>query len=245
MNISFRQEGFTFIEIIMASLVLALMVAAVVQYHATSGASRGQEYYLKAVQAARAEMEKLRAVFALDPTSPEFQDTGSPPDKIFLFKFNSNGTTIKLPVNPTTEPNRIFRVYYNDHTFSNVLLKSLGSNNTVKAYHSEYETAFNSFSSSDEIDKRTFTYFTDDGNTTTDSNVNGQIDASIAVIDDMGSPDSPEDDLLGNIGWWVEDVDPAGYCKKITFVLQFWYPGQDLTKFDPEVIVLKTTFVEP
>jgi len=253
LKISVRQDGFTFIEIIMASLILTLIVAAVVQYHSISGASRGQEYYLKAVQVARSEMEKLRALFEFDsdPNNPfpEFIDNvtayGGLPNVIFLFKFNSDGATIKLPINPTTEPNRIFHVYYNDHTFSNMFLKSLGPNNTVKDYHSDYITAFNSFSDNDDIDKRTFTYFTDDGDTDTDSNVNGQIDASIAVIDDMGNPADPEDDLLGNIGWWVEDVDTAGDCKRITFVLQFWYPGQDWTRFDPEVIVLKTTVLKP
>jgi hypothetical protein len=66
----------------------------------------------------------------------------------------------------------------------------------------------------------------------------------------MGYPADPEDDLLGNIGWWVENVpdgepDITSIGKKITFVLQFWYPGQDWTRYDPEVIVLKTTVVKP
>jgi len=240
-KISLRQDGFTFIEIIMASLILTLIVAAVVQYHSTSGASRGQEYYLKAVQVARAEMEKLRALFELNPDISEFNDnvtaSGGLPSSLFLFKF-IGPTNISFPA-------PLFHVYYNDHTFGSVFLKSLNANNTVKDYHSYYVSTFNSFSETDDIDKRTFTYFTDDGDTDTDSNVNGQIDASIAVIDDMGDPADPADDLLGNIGWWVEDVDTAGDCKRITFVLQFWYPGQDWTRFDPEVIVLKTTVVRP
>ena len=235
-----EQKGFTLIEVIVASLVLTLIVAAVVQYHTSAGVSKGQQYYLKAVKTATTELDKLRALYELkydDSTVTEFDETGLPTD-IFLFKFTSS-TSIDLP-------SPIYHVYYSDHGYSGEFLKSIGANNTVKDYHQYYEA--NYVTDTDDIDGRTFTYLTDDGNTVTGTNgANGQVDASIVVIDDMGSPEDREDDLIGNIGWWVEDVSISGtvYLKKITFALQFWYPGQDETEFDPEVIVLKTTLVKP
>ena len=103
------QKGFTLIEIIIASLILTLIVAAVVHYHTSSGASKGQEYYLKAVQVARAELDKLRALYELKSGVSEFDSTGPPPDNIFLFKFTDpSGVTIPSP---------IFHVYYSDHGF--------------------------------------------------------------------------------------------------------------------------------
>ena len=247
LKIKFRnQTGFTFIEIIIASLILTLIVAAVVKYHTSVGASKGQEYYLKAVQAAKSEMDKLRALYELkydDSTAKEFDETGLPTD-IFLFKFTSS-TSIDLP-------SPIYHVYYSDHGYSNEFLKSIGAKSGVtdyKLYHQYYEDAY--VTDTDDIDGRTFTYFTNDGNTITNTDgANGKVDLSIVVIDDMGSPEDREDDLIGNIGWWVENV-PAGEpnstakCKKVTFALQFWYPGQDWTEFDPEVIVIKTTLVKP
>lgn len=232
------QKGFTLIEIIVASLILTLIVAAVVKYHTSAGVSKSQEYYLKAVQTTRTELEKLRALYELQSDATEFDSTGAPPNDIYLFKFTSS-TSIDLP-------SPIYHVYYSDHGYSNEFLKSIGANNTVKDYHQYYET--NYIADTDNIDGRTFTYFTNDGNTVTDTDgANGKVDASIVVIDDMGSPEDRKDDLIGNIGWWVEDVSISGtvYLKKITFALQFWYPGQDWTAHDPEVIVLKSTLVKP
>ena len=252
------QKGFTLIEIIIASLILTLIVAAVVQYHTSVGVSKGQQYYLKAVQTARTELEKLRALYEFDADGSfaEFDATVAPPASIFLFKFKTS-TEIEYPDNNTN----IFRVYYKDHSSSyqgTSFLKPLGSappyavntKNSVKDYHQYYEEQYNILSDDDDTDRKTFTYFTYDTNPTdqTDSIPgSGQIDASVVIIDDMGSPVDPEDDLLGNIGWWVEDVSISGtvYLKKITFALQFWYPGQVETEFDPEVIVLKTTLVKP
>lgn len=236
------ERGFTFIEIIVASLIMMLIVAAVLQYHATTGVSKGQQYYLKAVQTAHAEMDKLRVLYVLDPDGSEFADTGAPPADIFLFRF-TDSTTIEVP-------SPLFRVYYGEHGSADEMLRSIGDNNGVKNYADYYATAFEAvgFEDTDTLDRKTFAYFTDDGNTVTDSNPGGaELDASMAVIDDMGSPTDPEDDLLGNMGWWVEDValPDTVNLKKVTFAFQFWYPGQDRTKVDPEVIVLKTTLVKP
>ena len=261
-----EQKGFTLIEIIVASLILTLIVAAVVSYHTSAGVSKNQEYYLKAVQTARTELEKLRALYEFDTDGSfaEFDDNvtdfGGLPPSIFLFKVGSGGS-ITLPINYGTEPDRIFHVYYQDHNTSyqgTPFLKPLGSappyavntKNSVKNYHQYYGEQYNILSDDDNTDRKTFTYFTHDTNPIdkTDSIPgSGQIDASVVIIDDMGSPVDPGDDLIGNIGWWVEDVAISGtvYLKKVTFALQFWYPGQNWNEYDPEVIVLKTTLVKP
>lgn len=248
------KKGFTFIEVIIASMILMLLVGAVVHYHSSAGASKGQEYYLKAVQVARAELDKLKALFEFTTGSfDEFVDNvtagGGLPADIYLFRYTGE-TTIEVP-------NPIFKVYYKDHNSidpGNEFLKKLGDSppyavntkNSVQDYHQYYEERYNLLSDDDYTDCKTFTYFTDDldPSTTDEGSPDPKVDASIVVIDDMGSPEDPEDDLLGNIGWWVENVDPPNNnCKKITFVLQFWYPGQSFL-IDPEVIVLKTTLVK-
>ena len=244
MQNSFGQKGFTFIEVVIAALILSLLVAAVVQYHASAGAAKGQVYYLKAVQIAKNELEKLRILYNLDKdgTFDEFKESSSVPTNPYLFKF-TGPTSIDVPT-------PIFHVYYNDHGYGDSFLKSMANDKDVLDYLATYAVAFGGFSDTDLVDRRTFTYFTNDGNEITDSNPgSGQIDASITVIDDMGDPTSAEDDLIGNIGWWVENVpsgepDDTARCKKITLVLQFWYPGLDWTKHDPEVIVLKSTFIK-
>jgi prepilin-type N-terminal cleavage/methylation domain-containing protein len=234
------QNGFTLIEIIVASLILTLIVAAVVKYHTSVGVTKGQQYYLKAVQTARNELEKLRALYELKSGVSEFYSTGSPPNKIFLFKFVNK--------NAITTPSPIFRVYYDDSGVTE-FLKSIGAVNSVKSYRQYYKN--NYVTDTDKIDGKTFTYLTDDNNTITNTDgANGKVDASIVIIDDMGSPLDLQDDLIGNIGWWVTNVpegepNSTAMCKKITFALQFWYPGQDWTEFDPEVVVLKTTMVKP
>ena len=93
------QKGFTLIEIIIASLILTLIVAAVVQYHSSVGVSKGQQYYLKAVQTARSELDKLRALYEFDTDSSfaEFDATVTPPDNIFLFKFKTSTEIEYLP----------------------------------------------------------------------------------------------------------------------------------------------------
>jgi type II secretory pathway pseudopilin PulG len=255
MRIVGGERGFTFIEIIVASLIMMLIVAAVIQYHASSGASRGQQYYLKAVQAARAELDKLRAVYELDSGSSEFEHTGPPPETIFLFRYNTGSSQLELP---TGTPEELFHVYYSDHGQGTTLLKPLGINGPyspsessgVSYYGHYYCQTYNDFSDDDSVDRKTFTYFTHDDNPYHPPDydlVERKIDASIAVIDDMGSPDNCENDLLGNMGWWVEDVAVSGvtHLKKVTFAFQFWYPGQEWTSVDPEVIVLKTTLVKP
>ncbi|MBW1802944.1 MAG: prepilin-type N-terminal cleavage/methylation domain-containing protein [Deltaproteobacteria bacterium] len=272
MYISRHEKGFTFIEIIIACLILTFLIAAVLQYHASSGASKNQEYLLKAVQSARAEMEKLRIMYSFHPDIEEFDHTGPPPQKIFLFKYGGWDSDEKKHLLDTPEP--IFKIYYKAH--EDTLLKQTWGkqcdpndetcSSGVSWYQKSYCESRNQtgFEETDTIDKRTYTYFTDDGNTTTDftkyhKETRGfEIDASLVVIDDMGSPTDSDyndctsiytDDLLGNIGWWVEDAGIISgvtpHIKKITFALQFWYPGQDWTSVDPEVIVLKTTFVKP
>jgi len=245
MQNSSGQKGFTFIEIIIASLILSLLVAAVVQYHASAGAAKGQVYYLKAVQTAKNELEKLRILYNLDKdgTFDEFKASSGVPTSPFLFKV-TGPTTIEVP-------SPIFRVYYSDHSYSNSFLRPMADDKEVLDYQVTYKAAFDGFSDTDQVDRRTFTYFTNDGNGTTDSTPgSGQVDASLTVIDDMGDPTNAEDDLIGNIGWWVENVpsdepDDTAKCKKITFVLQFYYPGLEWTKHDPEVIVLKSIFIRP
>ena len=249
-----RQEGFTFVEVVISCMIMMLLVAAVMHYHASAGAPKNQAYYLKAVQVAKAELEKLRALSEFDTVSSfaEFTANGSAPNNIFLFRFTSP-TSIELP-------NPIFRVYYADHRSNydgTPFLKPLGSDppygvnmkNSVKDYQEYYQEQYNELKDDDNRDRKSYTYYTWDTHPThqTDSDpINAKADASIVVIDDMGSPDKPDDDLLGHIGWWVEDASsegPGQKVKKITFVLQFWYPGQKMTA-DPEVIVLKSTIVE-
>lgn len=250
------QKGFTFIEVIISALILTLLVAAIVQYHSSAGAAKSQVYYLKAVQIAKSELEKLRVLYNLDKdgTFSEFSanvnQTQLLPSDLFLFK-PGGGSAITLPIDYGTEPERIFHVYYSDHGYTDSFLKSMTNDKDVSDYPATYKAAFDGFSDTDLLDRRTFTYYTDDGDTTTDAvPASGQIDAAITVIDDMGDPTSAEDDLIGNIGWWVENVpsdepDDTARCKKITLVLQFWYPGLDWTENDPEVIVLKSTFIKP
>ena len=255
MQNSFGQKGFTFIEVVIAALILSLIVAAVVQYHASAGAAKGQIYYLKAVQTARNELAKLKALYEFDTDGSfaEFADTGSPPNEIFLFRY--------IIPSSIDVPSPIFNVYYQDHSSSYdgaAFLKPLGASppypantkNKVSEYYQYYEEQYDLLSDDDNTDRRTYTYFTSDTDTTdqTHSNTEG-VDASIAVIDDMAHPSHAEDDLIGNIGWWVENVptgeaDNTAKCKKITFVLQFWYPGLEWTEHDPEVIVLKSTFIK-
>jgi type II secretory pathway pseudopilin PulG len=238
------QKGFTLVEVIVAGLILIFLVAALLHYHGSSSAAKNQEHYLKAVQVARAELDRLRAFYDLQSGVSEFDQTGPPPADVFLFKFNGTGT-LDLP-SPT------FHVYYGDHGYGTVLFQSIGNNNTVKNYPGYYSSAF-PLADAGVTDYRTFVYFTNDGNTVTDNNAaQGKVDASIVVIDDMGAPPSTvgneaRDDLIGNIGWWVEDIASAGVtvAKKVTLALQFWYPGQEWTSVDPEVIVLKTTLVKP
>ena len=110
-----NQKGFTLIEIIIASLIMTLIVGAVIQYHSSAGVSKGQEYYLKAVKVARAEMDKLRSLYELDSDISEFEHTGPPPDDIFLFKSESG-----LDV-----PSPIFHVYYNHHGHEDQFLRML------------------------------------------------------------------------------------------------------------------------
>jgi hypothetical protein len=250
-----KQGGFTFIEVVISCLIMILLVTAVIHYHTTAGVSKDQTYYLKAVQTARAELEKLRALFELDRARSftEFVPNGPPPRDIFLFKFTSS-TGIELP-------NPIFRVYYKDHhsSYDGIpFLRPLGSGppygvnvkNSVLEYPLYYQDSYNGQSDDDQTDRKSFTYFSWDSNPidqTDSAPDNGKVDASLVVLDDMGSPYDPQDDLIGNIGWWVEDASSEGpglEVKKITFVLQFWYPGQEKSA-DPEVIILKSTFVRP
>ena len=264
-----RQGGFTFIEVIISCMMLLLLVAAVAQYHASSGASSDQKYYLKAVQVARAELEKLKALFELvhGQSAKEFTaqinpapDDRATPDDIFLFRFEDDGTSIELPYENQAAPDDddLFRVYYQNHDDTR-FLRALGdsppygvnSKNTAVEYHDYYVEAYDAFDLSaegleaDDVDKRLYTYFADDNNDTTNASAGaGKIDASVVVIDDMGSPEDPEDDLLGYIGWWVKNIDTPKKNKKVTFVLQFWYPGQNKT-IPPECIVIKTTLVQP
>lgn len=244
-----NKKGYTFVEIIVSALILSFLIATAVQYHASSKASRGQECYLKAVQTAKSELDKLRALFKFDTDGDfaEFTETSPPPNQVFLYKVNSP-TSIDLS-------SSLYRVYYDDHSSKysgNSFLKPLGDSspyavnggNTVDSFHTYYEEQFSILTQTDDVDRKTFTYFTyDSGTDQTDSDAaSGKVDTALAVIDDMATPSDSSDDLLGNIGWWVENVDDNGYCKKITFALQFWYPGMDRT-IDPEVIVLKTTLV--
>ncbi len=238
-----NQQGFTFIEIVISSMIMLLLVTAVIHYHSSAGASKDQVYYLKAVQRASAELEKLRALCELefDSVSPiaEFANRAPPAGNLYLFKFVSGSVITVLSS---------FNTYTDEYAYTfgppkpEGFLKEISSPTTIDKYNQDYETTYKGIQADgDDVDKKRVTYF---ANYTTNT---GPLDISIVVIDDMGSPIEPEDDLLGIIGWWVEDASisgPGAKAKKITFVLQFWHPGQSLT-IDPEVIVLKTTMVEP
>ena len=248
-------KGFTFVEVVVAGLILTLIVAALIQYHASSGAGSNQEYYLKAVQVARGELEKLRVLYELDSGVSEFADTGPPPPSVFLFKYAGEQEQLDLPA-------PINQVYYDHHGYYNNLFRrlgplkptdppdpTLGAYSGVSKYHEGYEQQFAIFADTDNVDKRSFTYFTYDTGSTYPPHsdyLHGKVDASVAVIDDMGSADDPTDDLLGNLGWWIEDVAVSGTTclKKVTFALQFSYPGENAGQ-NPEVIVLRTTLVVP
>ena len=238
-----RQKGFTFIEVIIATMMLMLVVGAILQYFSTAGASSKQIYDLKAVAALKSEANKLAALYKSGTTfSNEFTDTTPPPNNIFLFRYNSGSNQIDIP-------SPIHRVYYGEYYADDDkgFTLSIGDNNTVSEFHTYYEDAFNSkyatFNDNQkrDIDLRTITYCPYAvGDTSTDSNVSDpyQIDVCMVVIDDMDSPTDPEDDLLGYVGWWVIDT---GGLKEITIALQYWYPGADWKNIDPEVIVLKIT----
>lgn len=161
------------------------------------------------------------------------------PANPYLFRF-INTTTIEVP-------SPIFHIYYNDHGYSGEFLRSAGVNNQIMDYNASYKTAHDLLADEENLDSRTFDYFINTGTAdATDYSVgSAEIDATLVVIDDMSDPQDAGDDLIGNIGWWVEDVDTEGKCKKITLVVQFWYPGLEITKHDPEVIVLKSTFIRP
>ena len=77
-----RQEGFTFVEVVISCMIMMLLVAAVIHYHSSAGAPKNQAYYLKAVQVAKAELEKLRALSEFDTVSSfaEFTANGSAPN---------------------------------------------------------------------------------------------------------------------------------------------------------------------
>ena len=255
-SILIRQKGFTFIEVIIATMMLMLVVGAIAQYFSTSGASHYQIYDLKAVEVLKSEASKLEAFYHRSTSTPdEFDEPlggALPPDDLFLFKYNSGTGQIDIP-----DP--IHQVYYGDYYDNGEgFTISIGNNSTVDDYQSYYETAFNDKYSSltddekKDIDLRIFTFCTYDPTEdpqsladTDSSNLSNpdaaELDVSMVVIDDMGSPVNPEDDLLGYIGWWVEDT---GDLKEITIALQYWYPGADWKSVDPEVIVLETTVIK-
>ena len=253
MCISRHEKGFTFIEIIIACLILTFLIAAVLHYHASAGASKNQEYYLKAVQTAKSELSKLAALYELKSGISEFEATGPPPNVIFLGKYDQATETLVLPA-------KIFKTYYSDHGYSTSLLRALGKSppyspneiSGVSQRQTLYCETYQSLDDDDDLrDMKTFTYFVNDGNTVTDydcSPGNCKLDLAGTVIDDMGSPLDCEDDFRGIEGWWIEDagvISGVTHLKKVTFAFQFWYPGQNWTRVDPEVIVLKTTLVKP
>ena len=230
-------------------MIMLLLIAAIARYHTTAHVSRGQIYYKKAVQKAWAELEKLKVFFQLqyDPSNPnavpEFKITGLPsPDELFLFRYNQGQMEV---------PDQIHNLYYNQYTFDTTFLRAMANKNTIKDYHTDYETTYKNSASliSDLVDIRTFTYFTyNNGDAVTNYNTSAeQLDTAIVVIDDMVNPSEPEDDLIGYIGWWVENIDNAAFqnnARHVTFALQFWYPGQDMYDQAPEVILLKTLMVK-
>ena len=222
---------------IIASLTLLVIISAIVHYHSSTGASNYQIYDLKAVEVLKSEADKLEAFFKGDINSSgdEFSSTGGPPNNIFLFKYNSG---------QIDTPSPIHRVYYGDYYTEGYTIPlgntstSIGTYNTIDSYKTYYETEFQTKydnltdDAKKNIDLRTFTYCTVDTDPTTNSNTTSpyQVDVSIVVIDDMGSPINPEDDLLGYIGWWVDDLSGI---TEITLALQYWYPGVDWKNVDP------------
>jgi len=206
------------------------------------------------VQAARAELEKLRALYEIDSGCSEFDHTGPPPGHgLHRPSGVGEGIVFEGSEGPT------YHVYYTDHGASETFLRGLGGSppypllvkSGISKYQEYYCEAYNKsgFQDTDGRDRKTFTYFTwDDGPgypPHSDAS-NGLVDASLVVIDDMGSPYDCTDDLLGGIGWWIEDVAISGvtYCKKVAFFLAFRYPGQS-QGISPEVICLRTTLVKP
>ncbi|GAF70555.1 unnamed protein product, partial [marine sediment metagenome] len=205
-----QENGFTFIEVIIASLTLLVIISAIAQYHSNTGASNYQIYDLKAVETLKSEAEKLETFFKGDiNTNDDEFNTVSPPSNIFLFKYNTSGN-IDVPAN-------IHNVYYKNYETDGFTI-SIGDDNSIDNYHANYINTFNpkytALTSTQKKfrDLRTYTYCnydsSEDPSYDTDYNVGSlQIDTCMVVIDDMGSPEEPEDDLLGYIGWWVEDIN--------------------------------------
>jgi prepilin-type N-terminal cleavage/methylation domain-containing protein len=250
------QKGFTLIEVITASLIMVFLVAALLNYHGSSGAAKNQVYYLKAVQVARAELDKLRALYEVDSGCSEFQHTGPVPAD-FLYRFTGVGEKLEFSGPDPSKPT--YHVYYTPHGTNETFLRPLGDSppyaplvkSGVSYYQKYYCEAYNKagFEDTDQKDRRTLTYFTYDtapGYPPHADADHGQVNASLVVIDDMGSPYDCEDDLLGSIGWWIEDVAVSGVtvCKKVAFFLAFRYPGEG-TGVNPELVCLKTTLVKP
>ena len=161
---SHNEKGFTFIEIIIASLILTFLIAAVLQYHSSAGASKNQEFYLKAVQTARAELNKLAALYEMKSGISEFEGTGPPPNVIFLGKYDRVSDTLVLPA-------KIFKVYYSDHGYSANFLRALGASppynpdeiSGISRRGTLYCETYQSFDDDDDLrDMKTFTYFIDD-----------------------------------------------------------------------------------
>jgi len=220
------QQGFTFIEVMISSMILLMMVAVTIQYHSSSGVHKDQDIYLKAVHKAHAELERLKSYYKnIGPVS-NFVDfiENEPPEDLFLFKYDEN--------NLIQYPAQLFHVYTQNDP---MILRSLGTDNIPENYHKNYESIFENEGFDDpnnNSDGKVLVFYTDDGNTSANT-----FDTSLVVIDDFGSPYDPIDDLIGNIGWWVENIGLT--CQRITFVLQFWYPGQPIT-IDPEIIDIQT-----
>ena len=256
LNFPKNEKGFTFIEVIIATLMLMLVVGAIFQYFSISQASHNHVYDLKAVEALKSEANKLEAFAkAVSGTPAELSNNPPPANVIYLFKYNATTSQIDLP-DPLNPHNVYYNEYFDTAGQPQGFTISIGDNNTIDNYHTYYETAFkNKYASlSDDekrdIDLRTFTYCTyESGESPYDTDYNAtstpfQMDVSMVVIDDMGSPIDPEDDFLGYIGWWVEDDPTYSDFKTITIALQYWYPGVDWKSVDPEVIVMKTTVIK-
>ena len=87
-----RQEGFTFIEIVISMIILSVLISTIIHYHSSSGASSNQIYDLKAVNVLQSEANKLMAFYEIGSDDGEFEALGvgvSPPDNIFLFHGNT------------------------------------------------------------------------------------------------------------------------------------------------------------
>jgi len=236
----FNQSGHTFVEIIVSSIIMLIIVGIILDFQSTANVSTGQIYYLKAVNKAKAELERLRIFFELkyDPNniSYEFAHTGTP-DKIFLFKYNKLSNNLDFPAITNN-------AYLKDSSLKNSLIRTLESpsedySDQVDYIYKSYKKTFDSFTIDgqdiDYKDKINFAYTLDE--------INSQItNVSLIVIDDMGCPNDSLDDLLGYIGWWVERINNNSI--QITYTLQFWYPGQNWMEFNPEVIVIKTVMTK-